>query len=92
MFVPDLVEIARSLACRFMFGLQNGDPKMLHFTRLFLNMIKIPQFLLAPSHFHSLSLVLEELTSFICSQKEFCRFLAFSRSTCKVMLNWKSKT
>ena len=80
MFVPGLVEIACSLARRFMFGLQNGDPtKLLHFTILFLKMIKIPQFLLAPSHVHSLSLALEELTSFICFQKEFRRFLAFSR-------------
>ena len=66
-------------------------PKMLHFIRRFLNMIKIPQFLLAPSHFHSLSLVLEEPTSFICFQKEFCRLRAFSRSTYKVMLDWKIK-
>ena len=65
MFVPDLVEIARSLACRLMFGLQNGDPKnvTVHSISLLLKMIKIPQFLLAPSHFHSLLLVLEEFSS-----------------------------
>ena len=66
--------------------------KMLHVIRLFLKTIKIPQLFLAPSHFHSLSLVLEELTSFICFQKEFNRFVAFSRSAYKVMLNWKLKT
>ena len=36
MFVPDLVEIARSLACRFMFGLQNGDPQNVIFYKTFL--------------------------------------------------------
>ena len=36
MFVPDLVEIGRSLACRFMFGLQNGDPKNVTFYKTFL--------------------------------------------------------
>ena len=50
-------------------------PKMLHFVRLLLKIIKIPQFLLAPSHFHSLSLVLEELTSFICFKRNFVDFV-----------------
>ena len=42
MFVPDLVEIACSLARRFMFGLQNGDPKNVTFYKTFLENDKNP--------------------------------------------------
>ena len=42
MFVPDLVEIPCSPACRFMFGLQNGDPKNVTFYKTFLEHDKNP--------------------------------------------------
>ena len=66
-------------------------PKMLHFIRLFLRMLNTPQFLLAPSHFHSLSLVLEELTSFICFQKEFVNFVHSVGRLAKSCWTGKSK-
>ena len=56
MFVPGLVANASPLARRLMFGLQNGDPQMLHFISFFL-MIKTLQFLLEPGQFHSLSIM-----------------------------------
>ena len=42
MFVPDLVEVACSLACRFMCGLQNGDPKNVTCYKTFLENDKNP--------------------------------------------------
>ena len=42
MLVPDLVEIACSLACHFMFGLQNGDPQNVTFYKIFLENDKHP--------------------------------------------------
>ena len=42
MFVPGFIANASPLACRFMFGLQNGDPQNVAFYEVFLEADKIP--------------------------------------------------
>ena len=83
MFVPGLVEIACSLACRFMFGLQNGYPKMLHFIIPFLNMIKDTSALASAKSFsltfagagrtHSLSVFKRNVVDFLHSVGRFTK-------------------
>ena len=91
MLVPDLVEIAGSLACRFMFGLQNGDPKNVTFCKTFLENYKNPSVFASAKSF-SLTFAGAGRTHLLyLFQKEFCRLRAFNRSTYKVMLDWKIK-